>query len=40
VFLFSNFLLAIFFGAAAGNLARGVPVDADGNFSMAFFTEF
>jgi cytochrome bd ubiquinol oxidase subunit II len=40
VFVFSNFLLAILFGAAAGNLARGVPLDADGNFSMAFFTNF
>jgi cytochrome bd ubiquinol oxidase subunit II len=40
VFLFSNFLLAILFGAAAGNLERGVPVDAQGNFSMAFFTDF
>jgi cytochrome d ubiquinol oxidase subunit II len=40
VFVFSNFLLAILFGAAAGNLARGVPLDADGNFSMAFFTDF
>jgi len=40
VFAFSNFLLAILFGAAAGNVARGVPVDADGNFSMAFFTNF
>ena len=40
VFVFSNFLLAILFGAAAGNLARGVPVDADGNFSMPFFTDF
>ena len=40
VFVFSNFLLAILFGAAAGNVARGVPVDADGNFSMAFFTNF
>ena len=39
-FVFSNFLLAILFGAAAGNLARGVPLDADGNFSMAFFTDF
>jgi cytochrome d ubiquinol oxidase subunit II len=39
-FVFSNFLLAILFGAAAGNLARGVPIDADGNFSMAFFTDF
>ena len=37
---FSNFLLALLFGAAAGNVARGVPLDADGNFSMAFFTDF
>jgi len=40
VFVFSNFLLSILFGAAAGNLARGVPLDARGNFSMAFFTDF
>ena len=40
VFVFSNFLLAILFGAAAGNLQRGVPLDAQGNFSMAFFTDF
>jgi cytochrome bd ubiquinol oxidase subunit II len=39
-FVLSNFLLAILFGAAAGNVARGVPLDADGNFSMAFFTDF
>ena len=40
IFVLSNFLLAILFGAAAGNVARGVPVDADGNFSMAFFSDF
>src|SRR5882762_11020331 len=40
VFVVSNFLLAILFGAAAGNVARGVPLDAQGNFSMAFFTDF
>ena len=40
VFVFSNCLLSILFGAAAGNVARGVPLDADGNFSMAFFTDF
>ena len=40
VFAFSNFLLAILFGAAAGNLQRGVPLDPEGNFSMAFFTDF
>jgi cytochrome d oxidase, subunit II (cydB) len=38
IFVCSNFLLAILFGAAAGNVARGVPLNADGNFSMAFFT--
>jgi cytochrome d ubiquinol oxidase subunit II len=40
VFALSSFLLAVLFGAAAGNLARGVPIDAQGNFSMAFFTDF
>lgn len=40
VFVFANLLLAILFGAAAGNLVRGVPLDAQGNFSMAFFTDF
>jgi cytochrome bd ubiquinol oxidase subunit II len=40
VFVVSSFLLAVLFGAAAGNLARGVPLDAQGNFSMAFFTNF
>jgi len=39
-FVLSNFLLAILFGAAAGNVARGVPLNANGNFSMAFFTDF
>lgn len=39
-FVVSSFLLAILFGAAAGNVARGVPVDAHGNFAMAFFTDF
>jgi cytochrome d ubiquinol oxidase subunit II len=40
VFVLGNTLLAILFGAAAGNLVRGVPLDAEGNFSMAFFTDF
>ena len=40
VFVFANTLLAILFGAAAGNMARGVPLAADGTFSMAFFTDF
>jgi cytochrome d ubiquinol oxidase subunit II len=40
VFVLANTLLAILFGAAAGNLARGVPLAPDGTFSMAFFTDF
>jgi cytochrome d ubiquinol oxidase subunit II len=40
VFVFSSILLAILFGAAGGNLARGVPLDEHGDFSMAFFTNF
>jgi len=40
VFVVSNFLLAILFGTAAGNLARGVPLDGHGDFSMAFFSDF
>ncbi|MGA2851014.1 MAG: cytochrome d ubiquinol oxidase subunit II [Terracidiphilus sp.] len=40
VFVFSNCLLAFLFGTAAGNVARGVPIDANGDFSMAFFTNF
>jgi len=40
VFVVSSFLLAVLFGAAAGNVIRGVPVDAHGNFTMAFFTDF
>src|SRR5262245_22909151 len=40
VFVFANGLLAVLFGAAAGNVERGVPLDARGNFSMAFFTNF
>jgi cytochrome d ubiquinol oxidase subunit II len=39
-FVISSFLLAVLFGAAGGNMARGVPLDAQGNFSMAFFTNF
>jgi len=40
VFVFSSFLLGLLFGAAGGNLARGVPIDAAGRFSMTFFTNF
>jgi cytochrome d ubiquinol oxidase subunit II len=40
VFSGSCLLLAIIFGAAMGNMARGVPLDSHGNFSMEFFTDF
>src|SRR5262245_24027235 len=40
VFVLGNTLLAILFGVAAGNMARGVPLASDGTFSMAFFTDF
>jgi cytochrome bd ubiquinol oxidase subunit II len=40
VFVLANTLLALLFGAAAGNMARGVPLASDGTFSMAFFTDF
>jgi cytochrome d ubiquinol oxidase subunit II len=40
VFVVSNLLLATLFGVAAGNLIRGVPLDVNGTFSLAFFTDF
>jgi cytochrome bd ubiquinol oxidase subunit II len=40
VFAVSNVLLAVLFGAALGNVIRGVPLDAAGAFSMALFTDF
>jgi cytochrome d ubiquinol oxidase subunit II len=40
VLVCSSLLLAILFGAAGGNVARGAPLDAQGDFSMAFFTNF
>lgn len=40
VFVVANTLLAILFGSAAGNMARGVPLASDGTFTMAFFTDF
>src|SRR2546429_4938526 len=40
VFVVANTLLAILFGAAAGNLARGVPLASDGTFCMTFLTDF
>jgi len=40
VFSVSSILLAVVFGAAIGNLVRGVPLDGSGAFHMAFFTDF
>ena len=40
VFAISGFLLSILFGVALGNVIRGVPIDAEGNFPLTFFTNF
>jgi cytochrome d ubiquinol oxidase subunit II len=40
VFAAASTLLAVFFGAAFGNLMRGVPLDKDGWFSLVLFTDF
>jgi cytochrome bd ubiquinol oxidase subunit II len=40
VFVFSNALLAVLFGAALGNIARGVPLTLQGTFYLPFFTNF
>ncbi len=40
VFVVSNVLLAVLFGAALGNVIRGVPLDESGKFSMSLFTDF
>ncbi|WP_257311761.1 cytochrome d ubiquinol oxidase subunit II [Geothrix fuzhouensis] len=39
-FAFSSVLLPILFGAALGNVLRGVPVDGTGYFEMALWTDF
>ena len=39
-FALSSILLAIFFGAALGNVIRGVPLDADHNFFLALWTNW
>src|SRR6266851_2242281 len=40
VFCFSSLLLAIFYGAALGNVVRGVPLDARGYFFEPLWTNF
>ena len=39
-FALASILLAIFFGAALGNVIRGVPMDADGHFFEPLFTHW
>ena len=40
IFSISSLLLAIFFGAAIGNVIRGAPLDSDGYFFEALWTDF
>ncbi|MGH9864651.1 MAG: cytochrome d ubiquinol oxidase subunit II, partial [Candidatus Acidiferrales bacterium] len=40
VFFLSSLLLAVFYGAALGNVVRGVPLDAHGQFFEALWTNF
>jgi cytochrome d ubiquinol oxidase subunit II len=40
LFSVSSLLLAVFFGAAIGNVMRGVPLDRDGYFFEALWTDF
>ena len=40
VFSGSSALLAVFFGAALGNVVRGVPLDASGTFFEPLWTDF
>ena len=39
-FSLASTLLPVFFGAALGNLLRGVPLTADGWFELTLFTDF
>ena len=39
-FWIASLLLPVFFGAALGNLLRGVPLTADGWFELSLFTDF
>src|SRR6266851_7274561 len=40
MFFLGSALLAIFFGAALGNVIRGVPLDSSGTFFQALWTDF
>ncbi|HEY1304811.1 MAG TPA: cytochrome d ubiquinol oxidase subunit II [Vicinamibacterales bacterium] len=40
VFAVSSLLLAVLFGAALGNVIRGVPLDSTARFAMELFTDF
>ncbi|HEV2421918.1 MAG TPA: cytochrome d ubiquinol oxidase subunit II [Candidatus Acidoferrales bacterium] len=40
VFFLASLLLAIFYGAALGNVVRGVPLDSQGQFFEALWTNF
>lgn len=39
-FAIASTLLCVFFGCALGNLLRGLPIDANGWFGLALFTDF
>src|ERR1700675_3452715 len=40
IFSISSILLAVFFGAALGNVVRGVPLDSTGSFFEPLWTNF
>src|SRR5918911_5079813 len=40
IFTVASLLLAVFFGAAVGNVVRGVPLNRDGYFFEALWTDF
>jgi cytochrome d ubiquinol oxidase subunit II len=40
IFSFASLLLAVFYGAAVGNVVRGAPLNAEGYFFEALWTDF
>ena len=40
IFALASTILPVLFGAALGNLVRGLPLDAEGWFSLPLFTDF